>query len=326
MILKCELCNFDFNSTVHTPIALSCGHTFCIVCIEKLYKKNWLFKCIKCNQRFFNINFPPNEYVKIMRRRKLTLEKIFDISVDYKKELTIINEINITFSNGIYIEKYRNENNNIKINKNINNEKKKNVLYEINPVKGIKSIKIEKKLFKREESTRTKTLSSNNSIHSTLSNYYPSKNNEYSSLFNYFELMKKIVLYNHRVKIHGKIFNYIYKFFCFFLLILLNFCIFNNFEFGIYFLFISIVYENEYNFYDIVLKLKLYTALTFYLLFEDMIYKFHYIIHNIFWLNDVFIGIRTFYVILVLGNQITLDLIILKIIKLLSHCNLLIKS
>ena len=117
MILKCELCNFDFNSTVHTPIALSCGHTFCIVCIEKIFKKNWLFKCIKCNHRYYNIDFPANEYVKIMRRKKLTLEKIFDISIDYKNDLSIVNEINITFSNGVYIEKINNENMNIKINK-----------------------------------------------------------------------------------------------------------------------------------------------------------------------------------------------------------------
>jgi hypothetical protein len=326
MILKCELCNFDFNSTVHTPIALSCGHTFCIVCIEKIFKKNWLFKCIKCNHRYYNIDFPANEYVKIMRRKKLTLEKIFDISIDYKNDLSIVNEINITFSNGVYIEKINNENMNIKINKKTSNDKKKNILYEINPVKGIKSIKIEKKLSKREESTRTKTLSSNNSIHSTLSNYFPSKNNEYSSLFNYFELMKKIAIYNHRIKIKGKIFNYIYKNICFFLIIFLNCYIFHNFEFGIFFLFISILYENEYNFYYIVFKLKLYTAFTFYLLFEDMIYKVYYIINNIFWLNDVLIGIRTFYIILVLGNQITLDLIIIKIIKFLSYCNLLIKK
>jgi len=57
-----------------------------------------------------------------------------------------------------------------------------------------------------------------------------------------------------------------------------------------------------------------------------MIYKVYYIINNIFWLNDVLIGIRTFYIILVLGNQITLDLIIIRIIKFLSYCNLLIKK
>lgn len=324
MILKCEICGFDFNSTVHTPLALPCGHTYCIVCIEKSYKRNWEFNCFNCKQKYYNIKFPINEYVKIMRRKKLSIENIVDVSFNYNFNLKIRNEINFCFFNGnYYIEK---KNNDI-INNNKGN-KRKNNFYELNPVKGIKSIKIEKNIkFKKEDSTRTKTISSNNSKCSSLSNYYPSKNKEYSSLFNYCEFMKKIFLYldKYNFKFKGKLFRYFFKPFIFFMILFYNIFVFNNLEFGINYLFISILYENEYNFCDVVFKLKLYIAFSIYLLFDDFTQKFYFLINNISWLNNSLIGIRTIYIILMLGQEITLDQIILKIIKILIHCNLLYK-
>ena len=91
-------------------------------------------------------------------------------------------------------------------------------------------------------------------------------------------------------------------------------------------MFISILYINENNIYDIVLKLKMYSAMVFLLLFEDFIYKIGlYYLNNFTIFYNILIGIRTIYTIFVLGNELTLNAILSRILWTMSLGNLLIK-
>ena len=155
------------------------------------------------------------------------------------------------------------------------------------------------------------------------------KNQEFSLLFNYFEVMKYIIKYSDKyrnVGTFGKIIKIIYQYLSTTLILILNYFLLKDYEFSLFYMFISILYINENNIYDIVLKLKMYSAMVFLLLFEDFIYKIGlYYLNNFTIFYNILIGIRTIYTIFVLGNELTLNAILSRILWTMSLGNLLIK-
>ena len=141
--------------------------------------------------------------------------------------------------------------------------------------------------------------------------------------------MKYIIKYSDKyrnVGTFGKIIKIIYQYLSTTLILILNYFLLKDYEFSLFYMFISILYINENNIYDIVLKLKMYSAMVFLLLFEDFIYKIGlYYLNNFTIFYNILIGIRTIYTIFVLGNELTLNAILSRILWTMSLGNLLIK-
>lgn len=151
---------------------------------------------------------------------------------------------------------------------------------------------------------------------------------EYISLYNYFEFMKYLIRYTdtNKKNLIGKIFTFIYKPVIFCLLILLNVFIFKNYEFGLVYLFICVIYENGNSFHTISKKVKMWMGFVSFVLFENLMWKLGIVIfENISFVQNIFSCIRTVYIILLLGNEITLNAIITKILNVMYYTNLILK-
>ena len=75
----CPRCEFPLNSTIHIPLVIPCGHTFCNVCIEEEYLEKKKFRCDLCKAEFSEhySKFPQNLYILNIRHNKLKNENIF---------------------------------------------------------------------------------------------------------------------------------------------------------------------------------------------------------------------------------------------------------
>ena len=75
----CPRCEFLLNSTVHIPIVVPCGHTFCCICIEEDFKELNKFRCDICKKETYEhfSMFPKNLYILSIRKNKIKNENIF---------------------------------------------------------------------------------------------------------------------------------------------------------------------------------------------------------------------------------------------------------
>ena len=151
---------------------------------------------------------------------------------------------------------------------------------------------------------------------------------KYNSLYNFFEFMKYIIRYsdNNQSTLLNNIFTLIYKPVVFTLLLLINFYIFQHSEFGIFYMSISILYESSNSVKDISKKIKMWIAFVSFLLFEHLTWKLGIVLfENVSIVKNIFSCIRTVFIILVLGNETTLNVILSKVLNLLYYTNLILK-
>jgi len=75
----CPRCEFPLNSTIHIPIVIPCGHTFCSTCLEEEYLEKKQYRCDLCKAEFSEhySKFPKNLYILSIRHNKLKNENIF---------------------------------------------------------------------------------------------------------------------------------------------------------------------------------------------------------------------------------------------------------
>jgi hypothetical protein len=86
--MNCEICFSSFDHSIHKPFMLSCPHTFCLSCVNKL------FKCPTCNIYFHvkhpNIALlrliPESTYDKLKTESQKTLNEITEISLVLKSK------------------------------------------------------------------------------------------------------------------------------------------------------------------------------------------------------------------------------------------------
>jgi hypothetical protein len=155
----------------------------------------------------------------------------------------------------------------------------------------------------------------------------PQNINEYPSLFNYFELMRQIITYTDKNKNYliGKLFNFIFKPFMFFFLMIINWFIFLNYDFGYLFLFLSIIYERNNNISDISKKTKMLIMFAFLMFVESILddigVKF---IMNAIMGQNVLSCFRTIFIIIILGNEHTLNWGISSLLKIMNNMNLIL--
>lgn len=330
--LKCPMCKNVFNSTVSIPISVPCGHTYCIECIENEYMKKKSFTCTKCKIKYLThySKFQTNYTVLNIRRYKVKYENFCDLdnySISYKNKLQKSEEIFFSFYNNKFYDHI--------YEKEIERKNRINEIYEKRKIEKDKN-KIERKESKKEESNKKyeKKKSSEkkrNYLVKRQSLYY----SQYPSLYNYFEIIKYIYNYikdwdkikNIKNKTFKKIFPIIYKPLFLILCIIINSYLFNNFRFGIFFLFCSILYEPEEDLYDITKKLKMFTVLGYYIFFEDGIYKIGigYLFNSISLFNNIFSASITILNILILGSESTLNGLVGKILKGMSMADLLLR-
>ena len=343
---KCFMCLNIYNSNNIIPLILPCGHTFCDKCIKNEYNKKNYFICKFCDKKIYThySEFTKNEYILSLIDKKMLSNEFCDIK--YIKNLKKINQIWYNFTNNEFDDllhpkpKPKPKIPSTEIKKDIKEEKKE-------------EIKEEKKTYSKITNNSFNDDSHNKTIDTNLSSTFQKKNNmkysnnkaakkktieyfikptnqEYSQLFNYFEVIKNILKYNDKFKNVGKIGKFIKIIYqptiIIFFLILHYFLLLYNFEFGLFYTFVCILYVNENNIYDIVLKVKMFTAFASLLLLEDLIYKLgisHLSSFTLFY--NFLIGSRTIYAIFVLGNELTLNTIISKILWIMSLGNLLHK-
>lgn len=151
---------------------------------------------------------------------------------------------------------------------------------------------------------------------------------KYNSLYNFFEFMKYIIHYsdNSQSTLLNNIFTLVYKPVVFVSLLFINFYIFQHYEFGIFYMLISILYESSNSVKDISKKLKMWIAFISFLLFEHLSWKLGIVLfENVSIVKNFFSCIRTVFIILVLGNETTLNVIISKVLNLLYYTNLILK-
>ena len=343
---KCFMCSNIYNSNTIIPLILPCGHTFCDKCIEKEYNKKNTFICKFCDKKIYThySKFIKNEYILSLIDKKMLSNEFCDIK--YIKNLKKINQIWYNFINNEFDD--------------LLHPKPKPIIPLTEIKQDIKEKEKEIKEEKKQKFSNSKSAnnlynddSHNKTIDTTLSSTFQKKNNskystvkstkkktieyfikptnkEYSQLFNYFEVIKNILKYNDKFKNVGKIGKFIKIIYqpiiLIFFLILHYYLLLYNFEFGLFYIFICILYVNENNIYDVVLKVKMYTAFVSLLLLEDLIYKLRISYLNSFTLfYNVLIGSRTIYTIFILGNELTLNTIIINILWIMCLGHLLLK-
>ena len=323
---KCSICDFIFNSSARIPKVLPCGHTFCDKCIYAEFKKNQSLICKKCDKKIYThySEFIKNEYILSLRYKRIYPNDLCSMSLDYKNDLMEDKQISCYFINNKFVDLIHPEIKE-KIKGDNKHQKKSSNSFIKNNSQNITN-----------DSTLNSTLKKNNSKYSInnpkkkkIEYFIKPSNQEFSQLFNYFEFMKNLIKFHEKFRSNGKIFKiikFVYQPMMIFLLLILNYYLLNNFEFGLFYMFISIFYVNENNLYDIVLKLKMYIAYVFFILFEDLVSKIGllYVI-NISVFNNILVGFRTIYVILILGNEFTLNPIVSKILWMMCLGNLLLK-
>ena len=142
-LIKCDLCNIIFDSNIHSPLMVKCGHTFCKRCISlksNNLDKNTNKSCpIDKTKNVMNIDSAiPNLKLEYIVKKLLNLnkkQKVINkpikkgISPHYSNNtinafnsissIANNNNINVTHSTNF---KNSNDNNNV----NINNKKKDN--------------------------------------------------------------------------------------------------------------------------------------------------------------------------------------------------------
>jgi len=338
--ITCLYCKEYYNSTTKMPLCIPCGHTYCLKCVEDEYLKKTSFTCQTCRIRYLMhySKFPTNYFILNIHRYKVKYEDFCDkIPIDYKTQLKITKEVLYLYKNNVFEnllkdkpfkcikfsnKKQKEEEEEKKINKNIIKEKnnKFNMNKKINEKLNFNTSN-KKNIQKNEEK---KNYHQRNYLIKRIS----IDDNQFPSIYNYFELMILIYTYmnKYKEKIFGKFFDFPYKCLIIFLIFLINYLLVQNISFGIFFLFLSILYEPEEDMIDIVKKLKMFVAISTYLLIEDITYSFGLgYIFNLGLMNKILSGIRTIINILILGSDYTLNSIIGKILKLMVEFHLLIK-
>lgn len=151
---------------------------------------------------------------------------------------------------------------------------------------------------------------------------------EFSSLFNYFELMRQIINYTDAYKNNflKKLFHFIYKPLMCFLLMILNWLILQHYEFGYVFLFISIMYEKSNNIKGIAKKTKMFSLFAVFFLIETFLSEIGMqLISNVTIVKNGLTCVRTIFIIIVLGNEYTLNWAIGSLFTVMNNMNLLLK-
>jgi len=153
--MSCDICFNNYDHSIHKPYMLSCPHTFCLSCINKLSNK----KCPNCSISISvkNPNIALLEFIK---------ESIYDkMKAESQKTLNEINELKKTLTDKreVKLNEYVAKINEIKMH--ISNESKKFISLvkasELNLVNEL--TELEKKMRKRlslskEDSVMTKSL------------------------------------------------------------------------------------------------------------------------------------------------------------------------
>ena len=88
--MTCQICFNSYDHSIRKPYSLSCPHTFCICCLEKL-KGN---KCPSCNLSIINKNpnlallefIPESSYDKIKAESLKAINEIHEIRNDFNKK------------------------------------------------------------------------------------------------------------------------------------------------------------------------------------------------------------------------------------------------
>ena len=341
--LSCLYCKETFNTTTKMPLCIPCGHTYCLKCVEDEYFKKTSFTCQKCRIRYLMhySKFPTNYFILNIHRYKIKYEDFCDkIPIDYKTQLKITKEVFYFYKNNVFenllkdkpficissIKKKQKEEEEEKKSNNKQIFKEKNNKFNLNK-KINEKININSSNKKNIQKNEDKKNSSNHQ-RNYLIKRISIDNNQFPSIYNYFEFNILIYSYmnKYKEKLFGKFFDFLYKSLIIFLIFFINYLLVQNINFGIFFLFISILYEPEEDMIDVVKKLKMFIAISTYLLIEDITYSFglNYIF-NFSLMNKLLTGLRTIINILTLGSDYTLNSIIGKILKLMVEFHLLIK-
>lgn len=260
----CESCKLVFTTSIRKPIALPCGHTFCLRCIRYQYTSNNYFMCVKCSikHRLHYDHYSPNYAI---------LEKIHS-------------------NNTIYLNNFN------------SNDSFGNRVYNIESFSIIKGTILKHSKLNKQNSTTP----------------------AYPSLYNYFEVMKRLVFYPLDSKnCFRKFLKIVYIPIIIFLLLMINYLCLIQMRFSEIFLVISILYESEEFTNEIVHKAKLWMCFVSLLLINHFI-EYLWITTWSIGLNVVIV-IRTLYVILVLGNDNTLNTVAYQLFTILNELNLLVK-
>ena len=361
---ECPRCEFLLNSTAHIPIVAPCGHTFCDKCIQEDFYQRKKFRCDLCGaeSKIHYSKYPTNKYILNIRRLKIKKEDIFvggkttiikidesstksySFNVKYKikklySKYKIINAVTYTFKNN----KFEIITREVDLKKKLDNEDAKtNYSTDIDRKNTISYRALNKMNLKEETKRKKSGASSSPPIEKTLNEVKPenrmimldfygdeeSNKQKYSSLYNYFELMKKIFKLGDKYnkKFMNNYFLFIARFLIFCLLLTVNIYMIKYIDIGFFFLFVSILYEKEDYINQISKKIKMFLALSSFYLLESVVKSLglKYLINMSSYINNIISGIRTLYNLLVLGNDSTLDFIVLIILNILSNMNLLL--
>ena len=362
---ECPRCEFLLNSTGHVPIVAPCGHTFCDKCIQEDFYQRKKFRCDLCKAEstIHYSKYPTNKYILNIRRLKLKKENIFEggktttlkkieensnksysFNKKYKlKQLCskykIINAITYIFKKNKFeiikreVDlKQKSDDDDAKTNYSTDIERKNSISYRTLNMMNLReeekkkkdgipsSPPIEKKL--------TETKSDNKMEMIDFYGDEESNKQKYASLYNYFELMKKLFKLGDKYnkKFMNNIFLFLARFLMFCFLMIVNIYMIKYIDIGFFFLFVSILYEKEDYINQISKKIKMLLALSSFYLIESVIKSLglKYLINMSSYVNNIISGIRTLFNLLVLGNDSTLNFVVLIILNILSNMNLLL--
>ena len=277
---ECPRCEFLLNSTAHIPIVAPCGHTFCDKCIQEDFYQRKKFRCDLCGaeSKIHYSKYPTNKYILNIRRLKIKKEDIFvggkttiikidesstksySFNVKYKikklySKYKIINAVTYTFKNN----KFEIITREVDLKKKLDNEDAKtNYSTDIDRKNTISYRALNKMNLKEETKRKKSGASSSPPIEKTLNEVKPenrmimldfygdeeSNKQKYSSLYNYFELMKKIFKLGDKYnkKFMNNYFLFIARFLIFCLLLTANIYMIKYIDIGFFFLFVSILY------------------------------------------------------------------------------------
>lgn len=154
------------------------------------------------------------------------------------------------------------------------------------------------------------------------------KKERFLPLYNYFELMKYILKLceTENNNFFRKALNFVYKPLVLLLMVIINCFLFKNFDFGFIFSVVCILYEKGNVIKDLQKKVKLWICFSAYFILETSIKNLlPLVIGNFVPIRKLLIVIRTIMIILILGNEFTLNNIFAKIINGLFKFDLIIK-